>query len=211
MRCIMMMRRRQTMMVMFSLCMMRIQHMHKHPKRVSRTNPLHWWKSMSWTSVKPIVDVYTQSPIGLKEDDISVEHIIPRRIWKGAGLPSDAMNNIYNLVPCDRQVNRIRSDYRYGRFCMEDVSKPIVYDKRHRIAGYIDHGMRVFYPHPNRSDTGLLGRSIVQLLYRYPVLYRYFYDIVQDPECLSEWTTHPQSSLEMYREMYINNSLPPIR
>jgi len=147
----------------------------------------------------PPIDVYTGNV--LTKDYMSKEHIIPKRFFSCKNHADD----LINLVPCDIHVNRIRSDYKYGISCMDSLQDPKimeVYDNSHSISGYVNKRTRTFYP-GKYTDYGILGRSIIELLRKYPYLYRNLLDIVESPIVLSIWCTYPVSEFELLRQKRI--------
>ena len=150
----------------------------------------------------PAIDVYTGSYLSKKH--FSLEHMIPKRFFHERAHANDLLN----LVPCDRKVNQLRSDYRYGT-----LTEHVVHDKdsivlttgRNEVSGYLSRRHRTFYP-ATEADCGLIGRSIIRLLYKYPYLYSYLDDIIDRPDTLWRWSCFPTTSFfEDQRELYINS------
>ena len=146
----------------------------------------------------PPIDVYTG--LHLSKKHFSVEHIIPKRLFH----ERSHANDLINLAPCDRSTNHRRSDYRYGELDA-DVSNEhdLLLSSRQEVAGFVNRRRRTFYPSTN-ADKGLISRSIIQLLHKYPYLYANLFDIVDHPNTLSKWSSqHPPSFYEEQRELYL--------
>lgn len=151
----------------------------------------------------PHIDVYTGGILTKKA--YSVEHIIPRRMF----VDKSHANDPINLVPCDIKVNRLRSDYKYGTdpnllfYPSENI--PILNAKK-EFAGSMNRKRRIFYPSVS-ADKGLISRSIIGMLYKYPYLYRNLNDIVDSPNILFEWSLYPPSTFEIERKDIIENEI----
>lgn len=120
----------------------------------------------------------------------SVEHIIPKRLFPDKKESFD----IHNLVMCELAWNHRRSDFRYGK----GTTKTIVETE----FGALFPEQRIFQPHRD-ADLGLIGRSIVRMLYDYPYLYRSLDQIIADPCLLDEWSSLPCLSFERERNRWL--------
>jgi len=138
----------------------------------------------------PYYNVYNPNII-LQSKNMSIEHIIPKRLFNNKKHAHD----ILNLVSCDKYCNSFRSDYRYGDIASEDMIC-IEY-------GCISRTHRIFMP-SRMADYGLLSRSIISMLHKYPYLYTKLDQIVQYPYLLDKWSNYPISEYENKRnELYI--------
>lgn len=149
----------------------------------------------------PHIDVYSGQLLSKKA--YSIEHIIPKRMFIN---PSHA-NDPINLVPCDIKVNRLRSDYKFGtdpNLTFHPSENIPVLNIKDEFVGSINRKRRIFYPSVT-ADKGLLSRSIMGMLYKYPYLYRNLNDIVDSPNILFEWSLYPLSSFEIERKDTIFN------
>lgn len=146
----------------------------------------------------PPQDVYTQRPLPPKH--YSKEHLIPRRLFRRRAHADD----LWNMAPCDRRVNGIRSNFRYGNpFSdhfdrLDPKSLRPVYDNADRLSGHIHPQTRTFYPADN-ADFGLLGRSILRMLWKYPYLHQHLYAIVDSRSTIVSWCTLPMTDFERLR------------
>jgi len=162
----------------------------------------------------PKSDIYNQQILYQP----SIEHIIPRRLFYHK---KDA-NDLLNLSFCDRHTNSKRSDYKYGDyhsiptiFQEKEWVKPVMniprvyYPKKEdhleldrdlkiNISGYINPQKRIFYPY-QCADFGLISRSIVAMLSKYPYLYDNLNEIIENPNLLSKWSEYPISEFEEQR------------
>ncbi|NDE13749.1 hypothetical protein EBZ80_02345 [bacterium] len=148
------------------------------------------------------------------------EHIIPSSYFPDPRMAQDWVN----LVSCDAFTNSLRSDLRLGDpRAYEAVFRPllhrtfakesvightgirVVVDSTGRVSGLINRSERLFIPSPN-ADLGLLSRSIVALLSRYPVLYRSL-PYICDTRLLSDYHD-ATSDLERRRENLLIGRTP---
>jgi endonuclease I len=145
----------------------------------------------------PKTDIYTN--IRLSNHLATVEHIIPRRFF----ISTKHSNDILNLAYTQKYINSMRSDLKYGDLILSKNHhlQPIM--NNNTIAGHIDRRRRVFYPGKG-ADKGLIARSITEMVYKYPYLYCYLNDIVDNPETLWKWTDeNPYPSIfEICRNSY---------
>lgn len=149
----------------------------------------------------PPIDVYTGTYLGKKH--VSKEHVIPRRYF----LSKEHANDILNIVPCDRYVNGMRSDFKFGFLYYDNIDDHHlmeVYNYQNELSGYVNKRTRTFYPGGD-ADFGLLGRSIVELLKKYPYLYRSLPEIVESPTVISIWCTYPVSEFENLRKHHLSS------
>jgi len=157
----------------------------------------------------PPIDVYTGNHLSKKA--YSVEHLIPRRIFRNI----EHANDLLNIVPCDGKVNQLRADYRFGDldnlFLNENVAKQLKLKDRHfflakdrsgTVSGLVHRRLRTFYPSFD-ADKGLIGRSIIKMLTKYPYLYGYLDEIVDNPVTLSRWVMYPKTEFEMMRDEFL--------
>jgi endonuclease I len=144
----------------------------------------------------PPVDVYNGRNLTRKH--LSKEHIIPKRHF----LSKKDADDLLNLAPCDLHVNRMRSDYKLGYASPEmvdDVHCVRIYSQTQNFSGHLNRRTRTFYPSDD-ADVGILGRSIIELLGKYPYLYQNLPDIVDHPSTLSKWSrVYPSSPFEEAR------------
>lgn len=164
--------------------------------------PIYTFIVMNILSSLPKIDIYTG--LRLKPSHFSQEHIIPKRFFPNRTHSDD----ILNLAPCDRQINMARSDLKFGE-C------PLLINSTHTILkllhvnnltnpiGAIDQRRRTFYP-LSYSDKGLIARSIIKMLYKYPYLYCHLHDII-DTDTLWKWySENPILSIyEQERNLYL--------
>lgn len=143
----------------------------------------------------PPIDAYSGRRLNNKH--FSCEHVIPKRHF----LSRAHANDLLNLVPCDRHINNLRSDYKYGHPHAEHIQHPSckkIYNQHLDFCGFINTQSRTYYP-PLDADLGMLGRSIKQLLFKYPYLYHNLLDIVDSPSTLAIWCMYPVSDFEIAR------------
>lgn len=143
----------------------------------------------------PKTDVY--SGRHLCKGHFSREHIVPRRFFVNKKHADDPIN----IVPGDRHINSVRSDYRFGfphKNNIHDQDSVQVMNHKCEICGYINKRRRTFYP-VERADVGILGRSITTMLEKYPYLYNHLLEIVDDPKTLHRWSCEPMSYFEQQR------------
>ena len=120
--------------------------------------------------------------------EFSIEHIIPKKWF----LHREDSHDLYNLASCERDWNSNRSDYRYGK-------GKLSYEKRK--AGRFYHMERMFFP-SKHADFGLIARSILAMLEKYPYLRDILDDII-DPSCLLyEWARFPIYPYELQRNAW---------
>jgi hypothetical protein len=166
------------------------------------------------------INVYNRAPILFEKS--TQEHIIPSSYFPDPRMAQDP----FNLVSCDAFTNNVRSDLRLGdpkayeavfrpllhrRFPRETVmhysgSLKAVIDSTGKVSGLVNRSERLFVPSPD-ADLGLLSRSIVSLLARYPVLYRSL-PYICDTRILSDYHDAP-SDLEDLREKVIITGRKP--
>lgn len=149
----------------------------------------------------PKIDLYTGNYLSKKQ--YSVEHIIPKRFFQ----ERSHANDLLNLAPCDRMTNQLRSDYRYGHVTTEIMQENdcmILKSQRDEVSGFLHRRRRTFYPSIH-ADRGLISRSIIQLLHRYPYLYAYLDDIVDRPDTLWQWSSYATSFYEQQRDLYLHS------
>lgn len=146
----------------------------------------------------PNIDVYTGEL--LKKKDFSKEHLIPKKFFRHG---RDA-NNPWNIVPCHKYINNKRSDYKYGELFIKDPEQLYdiepIYLKNNLIAGVINKKQRIFYP-PLSSYKGMIARNSLILLNKYPYLYDYLSEIIEEPWIFEVWQTYPTCK---YEEMLQN-------
>lgn len=131
----------------------------------------------------PSWNVYHQD-IQMKQ--FSLEHIIPQRLF----IYPNHSYDLDNLVSCEKDWNSFRSDFRYG------IGKtPFI---KNSFCGSLYPHERIFQPSP-RADYGLISRSIIKMLHRYPYLYRVLDQIIEQPYLLDEWSRYPCLSYETLR------------
>ena len=177
----------------------------------------------SYSDMKRLgINVYNQKSIPMLQQ--TVEHIIPKSLF----INRKHANQWNNLISCDKYTNIIRSDYRLGdpliyndlfleyeelqnksRQCLITVSpqKPykLVMDSTGHCSGVLDRIQRIFYP-STQADMGLISRSIIEMLHKYPYLYNSLDRIVYHPQLLDAYYNKPKSELELAREqMFIEN------
>lgn len=143
----------------------------------------------------PRVDVYSGGMLSQKS--YSVEHIIPKRMFIDKTHADDPLN----IVPCDLKVNQLRSDYKYGtdpNLVFHPSENIPIFNGKKEFSGSINRKLRTFYP-PISADKGLISRSIISMLYKYPYLYRCLNDIIDSPTLLFEWSLYPMSNYEKKR------------
>jgi endonuclease I len=145
----------------------------------------------------PKIDIYTKTL--LKPSVFTQEHIIPKRFFDN---PKHA-NDLFNLAPTHLKINYMRSDLKFGNIDMiqpHNLTQILIPNP----VAYIDRKKRIFYP-TIIADKGLIARSIIEMLYKYPYLYTYIYDIIDHPETLWKWThDHPNPSIfEKSRNEYL--------
>jgi len=134
----------------------------------------------------PPWNVYQQT-VPLKQ--YSLEHIIPQRLF----LEPTHAYDLDNLVSCELEWNSIRSDYRYG---LGKTTR-----KKQYSFGQIFPQERIFLP-CEQADYGLLSRSILNMLHRYPYLYRVLDQIIDPPYLLDVWSQYPCLSFEQLRSRF---------
>lgn len=116
----------------------------------------------------------------------SVEHIIPRRLF----LHPNHAHDLDNLVSCEKEWNSLRSDYRFG-IGRTSLQKSFSW-------GTLYPHERTFHP-SEQADFGLVGRSIITMLHRYPYLYRVLDQIIEPVYLLDEWSNYPCYPYETMR------------
>lgn len=149
----------------------------------------------------PHIDVYTGNILSKKS--YSIEHIIPKRMFTEKSHANDPIN----LVPCDMKINQLRSDYKFGtdpNLTFNPSENIPILNAKEEFAGSINRKRRIFYPSVN-ADKGLISRSIIGMLHKYPYLYRNLNDIVDSPNILFEWSLYPLSNFEKERKEIIEN------
>lgn len=136
----------------------------------------------------PKIDIYTG--LHLSRSRFSKEHIIPQRFFPHK---KDA-DDLLNLAPADRFINSMRCDLRFGYQKEEHIPYPF----------YIDRKKRTFFP-SILADKGLISRSIIEMLHKYPYLYCYLNDIVDNTDTLWKWSNeNPEpSTFEKARNEYL--------
>lgn len=146
----------------------------------------------------PKIDIYTKTL--LDQSVFTQEHIIPRRFFNN----QKHANDIFNLAPTHLKINYMRSDLKFGNIDMIQPHNLTQILIPNTTVAYIDRKKRIFYP-TNIADKGLIARSIIEMLYKYPYLYTYIYDLVDNPETLWKWTSeHPNPSIfEKSRNEYL--------
>lgn len=147
------------------------------------------------------------------------EHIIPKSTFRR----STQANHWKNLISCDKFTNSIRTDYRLGDpLTYKDlfleyqsiqlsnqsnqlvsfhpkIPYKLVVDCTGNVSGVLDRIQRVFYP-SLEADMGLLSRSIIDMLHKYPYLYSSMDRIVSDVRLLHHYYDLPKTDLEIERE-----------
>lgn len=150
----------------------------------------------------PVVkDVYSGRLLHSKRN-ISVEHIIPRKFFI-----KDHADDPRNIAFCDRTINSYRSDLKLGEQDYNDATDWDIVTVPLPYGGEINNKKRVYYP-SGLADKGLLARSIIRMLFRYPYLYSYLDEIIDTPETLAQWSSHyaDKSPYEKWRDALINRS-----
>lgn len=160
----------------------------------------------------PKINIYTNELI--KDKNLSIEHIIPKRIFKN----KNHANNIYNLAFTDKKTNSKRRDFKYG----DIINIPSKYNKKNlnnfydlisddfesvldseqKVNGIISSSRRLFYP-ISEENYGCISRSIIKLLYEYPYLYSSLNEIIYEPHILSKWNKMPETKFEIERNKLI--------
>ena len=152
----------------------------------------------------PKIDIYTK--VGLHPSVFTQEHIIPKRFF----ISKKHADDLLNLAPTHKYLNGLRSDLKYG-----NLKNKTNYDhlstisKNKSIIAYIDRKKRIFYP-TIIADKGLIARSLINMFYKYPYLYCYIDEIVDDPETIWRWShDNPIPSLfEISRNNYLKRCDP---
>ena len=166
------------------------------------------------------INVYNQKSLPILYQ--STEHIIPKSLFN---QKKDG-NYWINMISCDKYTNNIRADYRIGDpMTYKDLfleyqtmnltkssnnlislspNKPykIVVDATGNVSGVLDRCQRIFYP-SLEADMGLISRSIIGMLYKYPFLYGNLERIVSNVQLLENYYNLPESDLEISRQNLI--------
>jgi hypothetical protein len=166
------------------------------------------------------INVYNQKSLPILYQ--STEHIIPYSLFNHK---KDG-NYWMNMISCDKYTNSIRADYRMGdpmtykdlfleaqtmnlskssnKLITLSPHKPykIVVDGTGSVSGVLDRCQRIFYP-SLEADMGLISRSIIGMLYKYPFLYGNIDRIVANVKLLENYYDLPESDLEISRQNLI--------
>jgi hypothetical protein len=144
----------------------------------------------------PRIDIY--NGITLSKKISSIEHIIPKKFFNN----KEDANDLLNLGHCHVYINNCRSDYKYGLLKNNNNNNntKCIYTPNQNISsGSIDTKKRIFYLNEN-ADIGLISRSCLSMLYKYPYLYKYIDDIIHDKELLEIGSKYPKLEYEIWRE-----------
>ena len=133
-------------------------------------------------------DLYTNQYLPLKSR--SVEHIIPQRLFR---KHEDFMkNDILNLWIIDNQINRFRSDYRFGGSLQE------IYENKkdwQNLNDYVfrNNKKRIFYPIYGHH---IIAKTCLLMRYKYPILDDYWDQIAISENLFSDWIKKPQTIID---------------
>jgi endonuclease I len=133
----------------------------------------------------------------------SCEHIIPKSFFRQRHHANDPMN----LAPCDLKTNIRRSNFALGNIeNMMEGGRPI-YDSLDQYTGHLHTTQRIFYP-SLECDRGLISRSILFMIEKYPYLYDDLPRILSPPdteEILDGWRLYPSTTdFEDHRNSWLN-------
>ncbi len=125
------------------------------------------------------VCIYTKKI--LTTENLTVEHIIPK-----CRMPENFKDHKYNLYPCDSEINRLRSNYKYEetpiKFLNLVEKKGIIINKKRRSV-YI-----------NNEAKGIVGRRIIY----YTFLLKKNFDHVLEYDIALKWSReNPPSETEL--------------
>jgi len=152
----------------------------KHPSFVNKNRNI----------VKKLLPHWNVYQRNIPIQNYSLEHIIPQRLF----LEPTHAYDLNNLVSCEHEWNSIRSDFRYG---IGKTTKKKIYN-----FGEIYPQERIFAP-SDMADYGLLSRSTLYMLHRYPYLYRVLDQIIDPPYLLDVWSHYPRSPYEQLRSEFM--------
>lgn len=141
----------------------------------------------------------------LSKKEVTVEHIIPKRLFKKKSHAHDLMN----LAPCELYLNQKRSDYAF-RSVMDlnvtcDMTPLHVPDILY--CGFVSTRQRSFYPSLTYADLGLISRSILYMIHRYSYLESDLHEIIRNASLLDEWKGLPPRSHGFESERAAANAL----
>jgi endonuclease I len=146
----------------------------------------------------PKYNIYNNQIIKSKS---TIEHIIPRRLFYDKRHSHD----LINISFCDKSTNSNRSDFKFGDYHNLNSNiikshgiRTILDEDSKKINGFVDNHKRIFYPYKN-ADFGLISRSIMDMLSKYPYLYENLNEIIESPVLLSKWSEMPVSEFEYKR------------
>jgi len=141
----------------------------------------------------PIVYTSNNFSFTLDETNIrkrcSIEHVIPQSF-----LQKCHQYDMHNMVKTDRELNTIRSNYKFVDTMDKCDEKwiPLKYEN------YVNHKKRMFIP--NESSRGLISRSILYMITEYD----YSIKKVIDKDVLIKWYhKYPPCEKELYHNQIV--------
>jgi endonuclease I len=133
------------------------------------------------------VCIYTKKL--LTSENLTVEHIIPK-----CKMPEHFKDHKYNLYPCDSEINRLRSNYKYEETPIDMIflveKEGIIINKQKKCV-YI-----------NNEAKGIVGRRIIYFTF----LFKKTFDHVLDYETALKWSReNPPSETELKWKKIVRN------